>query len=105
MRRTTSSFGASGFTTAGVVVADIQPSAVIGASAIYKTSAAFELNNINGATNSVLGIDDTSATIPVVDRLFIGSNIGGGGHTNGHIRQIAYYNTRLPNATLVSLTA
>jgi hypothetical protein len=29
----------------------------------------------------------------------------GGGYLNGHIRSIAYYNTRLPNATLQALTA
>jgi hypothetical protein len=29
----------------------------------------------------------------------------GGGFLNGHIRQIAYYNTRLPNAQLQALTA
>jgi hypothetical protein len=49
----------------------------------------------------------TAATAGVqsANKLNIGSNIANSNQLNGHIRAIAYYNTRLPNAQLQTLTA
>jgi hypothetical protein len=69
-----------------------------------KLSVAYATNNYAFAKNGSLVGTDTSATPPVVNQLSIGNFIGGQ-QLNGHIRQIAYYNTRLTNATLQALTA
>lgn len=45
-----------------------------------------------------------TATAPVVTNVSFGQSAGSG-NINGHIRSIRYYSTRLPNATLQSLTA
>lgn len=105
MRRTTSSLAGAGFTVATVIVADVIPSASIAANAIYKNAVAFSLNNVNDATNGVLGTLDTSATMPFLDRMYIGSNVFGGGFCNGYLQSISYYNTRLPDAQLQAITA
>ena len=55
----------------------------------------------NGATP----VADASAASVSISSLSIGSWNLFGGYLNGHIRSIAYYNTRLPNATLQELTA
>ena len=48
----------------------------------------------------------TSGSLPTVNVLFIGARRDGlGEFLNGHIRSIAYYNTRLANAQLQQLTA
>jgi hypothetical protein len=71
-----------------------------------KAAAAYATNNTNLAQNGTAQTTDTSCTVPTVDRLLIGAIYAAGDYpTNGHIRQIAYYNTRLPNATLQALTA
>lgn len=57
--------------------------------------------SVNGAST----LTDTSGTVPVFDRLNIGSRLSSFSHLNGHIRSIQYYPQRLPNATLQSLTA
>lgn len=44
---------------------------------------------------------DTSATIPTVDRAFIGAYYASGNNTlNGHISSIKYYATKLPNKVI-----
>jgi hypothetical protein len=70
----------------------------------YTAAVAATANNGNFAFNGSIGAGDTSITMPTVDRLSIGSN-SGSGTVNGHIRSIAYYNTRLTNAQLQALTA
>jgi hypothetical protein len=71
-----------------------------------KSAFAYELNNSNFALNGAAQTTDTACTLPTVDRLIIGSVWSGGDFpANGHIRAIAYYNTRLPNTQLQTLTA
>jgi hypothetical protein len=70
----------------------------------FRIAVAATANNGNVAVNGAIGAGDTSITMPTVDRLSIGSN-SGAGFMSGHIRQIAYFNTRLPNAQLQALTA
>jgi hypothetical protein len=76
----------------------------VSASAVDKIASAYAENDFASVVNGGTLITDTSGTIPTVDRLGIGSRLGSIFY-NGHIRQIAYYNTRLPNATLQALTA
>lgn len=70
----------------------------------FATAAAYALNNYALTTNGGAVLTDTSATVPTAIALGIGSRSSNLFY-NGHIRQIAYYNTRLPNATLQALTA
>lgn len=74
--------------------------------AIYTSAFALKLNTVQAAVNGVLGIEDTTATLPAVDRLYIGSGpAGASNYLNGHIRSIVYYPYRLTNAQIQSLTA
>ena len=68
-------------------------------------AAGFKVNDVAIARNGIQGTTDTSATIPVVDRLFIGNNAVGAATLNGTIRQLAYYPRRLANSELVALTS
>jgi hypothetical protein len=81
--------------------------AAVGNGVAAKAAFAFAANDLAGSTNGATAGTDTSATLPTVTRLLLGRETDGAGGTylNGHIRQIAYYNTRLPNATLQALTA
>lgn len=70
-----------------------------------KLAFGYKANDFAVSLNGAAVVTDTSGTVPTVDRLTIGSRTGGSSFFNGHIRSIAYYNTRLPNAQLQSLTA
>ena len=71
-----------------------------------KVATAYATNNTNFAQNGLAQTTDTACTMPTPDRLLIGSIYSAGNlPTNGHIRTIAYFNTRLPNAQLQTLTA
>jgi hypothetical protein len=67
-----------------------------------KTAAAYKLNDFAVSTNGGAVATDTSGTLPAPTQMFIGSSNGA---YNGWIAQIAYYNTRLPNTQLQTLTA
>jgi hypothetical protein len=68
-----------------------------------KTSAAYALNDYAYSVNGATPTADASATVPVVNRLFLGTEVSSN-FLNGHIRSLGYYNTRQPNATLQTLT-
>ena len=74
-----------------------------------KAAAAYATNNAVGAAAGALGTVDTSVVVPTLNALQIGglrnSSAAPQAPLNGHIRQIAYYNTRLPNTQLQTLTA
>lgn len=76
----------------------------ISANTPAKVATAYKLNDFGQATNGGTLVTDASGTIPTVSQMRIGS-LSGVSSLNGHIQQIAYYNTRLPNATLQALTA
>jgi hypothetical protein len=97
-------FAAEQVVTSSGIVADISRTAWA-QNAPFNFAYVYKVNDFIGALNGVLSPADTSGAIPSVNRLGIGSNNATGGILNGHVRQIAYYNTRLPNATLQTLTA
>ncbi|AOV61890.1 tail protein [Synechococcus phage S-WAM2] len=78
----------------------------------YKTIYSFETNNVNLGYYGNIGTDDTSATLPTIERLVIGNNAWGGsvGGSNGlnpgncHIKSFSYYPKRLTNTQLQTLT-
>jgi hypothetical protein len=59
-----------------------------------KTSAAYALNDYAYSVNGATPTADTSATVPPVTRLFLGTEVSSN-YLNGHIRSIQY----IPNAT------
>ena len=75
-----------------------------GATTVNKMASAYKVNDFASTVNGATVVTDVAGTIPTVDRLGIGSRLASL-IWNGHIRQIAYYNTRLPNAQLQALTA
>jgi hypothetical protein len=74
-----------------------------GATTVNMMASAYKANDFASTVNGAAVVTDGAGTIPTVDRLGIGSRLASL-FWNGHIRQIAYYNTRLPNATLQTLT-
>ena len=68
-----------------------------------KMIVAYTLNDAMPAHNGVLGSGDPAVTLPTPTQLQIG-NGAGIGTLNGYIKRVAYWNTRLPNATLQSHT-
>jgi hypothetical protein len=70
----------------------------------FKMSLCYALNSFQLAFNGGLGTEDTSGSVPTVDRLLIGATTGGGA-LNGHIRSVRYFPVRLSNAQLQALTA
>ena len=81
-----------------------EPNVVLAANTLFKTAGAYKVNNVNIGVNGSLGTLDTDATIPVVDRLFIGARDGGSRNLNTCIRKLSYYPKRLTDSELVALT-
>lgn len=70
-----------------------------------KVAFAIGTNSSVTAASGTVGTTDTSVTVPSgLNRLMIGRD-DTSGYVNGWISRIAYYPTRLPNATLQALTA
>ncbi len=90
----------------GVSQADLQVNGSHVSNVPAKSAFAYKVNDIAFSVNGSAPLTDAAASIPVVDRLAVGS-IGpdGGGFLNGRIRRIRYYPTRLSNTQLQALTA
>jgi hypothetical protein len=72
---------------------------------IRKSALGIQLNNFTLAANTATS-SDTSALVPVVNRLMIGqSPAPSSNYLNGHLRKIIYYPRRLSNAELQGITA
>lgn len=76
----------------------------LAAGVIGNVALSYKLNDYAWLLNGGAVATDTSATVPSVDRLGLGYRFDAAGSINGHIQSITYYNKRLPNATLQSLT-
>jgi hypothetical protein len=90
--------------TASVTQADVTIAGVISDNTVFKDAFAYRENDISAAANGVLGTPDTSATLPVVSELRLGTRSDGSIRLNGHLRNITYYPTRLTDAQLQALT-
>jgi hypothetical protein len=91
--------------SSGATQMDISASSVV-ANVPFKVAVSAQANNGNLSLNGGIGTNDTSITMPTVNRLSLASGPSGGAdQLNGHIRSIAYYNTRLSNTQLQTLTA
>ena len=84
--------------------ADVAGSAVVAGSA-FKTAAAYAANDVSVSIGGGAVSTDATVTLPAgMTTARIGSS-SAGEYANGTISRIRYYNRRLPNATLQSLTA
>lgn len=91
-------------TTGGVAQASVSAAATFNQYA--KAAAAFATNSCQIASNTVLGIEDTTLTLPVVSRMYIGAGaVGTSGFLNGTIKKISYFPLRLTNTNLQALTS
>ena len=79
-----------------------------GLSYAYGTSQGFAISyaadSITFANAGILGVEDTSAAIPVVDQIRIGANPSGGSVLNSCIRRLTYWPSRSSSSTLQALT-
>jgi len=71
---------------------------------VFKETTAYAAADFRQFIDGVSGGTSVTGTTPTVDRLVIGNRTASGVQLNGHIRRIAYYNTRLPDAVLQALT-
>jgi len=90
---------ASGSTQANITVAG-----VVSDNTVFRDAFAYRANDINGATNGVLGTPDPASTLPVVDQFRIGARGDNSIRLDGRIRTIDYYPTRLTDAQLQALS-
>jgi hypothetical protein len=76
----------------------------IAASARYRSSLAYKLNDFSGSVNGDTNDTASSGTLPTVTVMNIGAIQAGTNQTNGTIARITYYPVRLSNSQLQSLT-
>jgi len=75
-------------------------------SGTHKLSIAYAANDFAQSADAGAIASDTSGTVPAVNLFAIGQFEGlGGNYLNGHVQRIAYYNRRLSNSELQSITA
>ena len=94
-------------TSAGTNQLSVDVGSVAAATA-FKSAIAYGTDNGAASLNGSVPTTDTSVTVPAVTTLILGDagwSAPSGTKLNGWIGRIAYYPTRLPNATLVALTA
>jgi hypothetical protein len=88
----------------GSTLANITPGTVT-ANTAFKLAGAFKLNDVQAALGGTLGTADTAVTLPTVTQMTIGRQAGASPiYLNGTVSLIKFWPTRLPDATLQSLT-
>ena len=93
--------------TSSTIVADISSANGVAGPTTVKMAGAYKLDDFQQATNGILGTADTSGALPSPNTLWIGRSPDAvdNNFLFGNIRRIAYWNTRLTNAELQSLTS
>lgn len=105
LRRNTSGFPSVAVVVSGVTQGDISSGSAIAGNATYKTAFAYTTNDLAISTNASAVGTDTTASIPTVDRLVLGTSVVSTQSLNGYLRRITYYPRRLSNAQLQALTS
>jgi hypothetical protein len=75
------------------------------ANVYFKVSLAYALNNFGLSLNGLSSITDNSGSVPPVLLMTINALENNSFTRSGHIRRLAYFDRRLPNATLQAITA
>ena len=76
----------------------------VSASSVHRIALAYKLNDCAQAVNGGTVLTDTSATMPTVSQLNLGTRSGSTAAFMGYARRFQYYNTRLPNTILQGLS-
>jgi len=97
-----SSGQANVITVSGVATAEWYPAFF--AENGVRAALAFATDDASGASNGVITGSDTSVTLPNVDLIYFGSQLGGGNNLNGYIRELAIFRSRRPNSNLQAMT-
>ena len=74
------------------------------ANTVYSNAFAYKASDSRAALNGTLAPQVTPLVVPTVNQFRIGARGNSTFYINGHIRSINYYNTRLPDGALQSLT-
>jgi hypothetical protein len=77
----------------------------LSAGATNNLAYAYRTNDTAASLNGGAAVADNTVTLPIVDRLLIGSTVIPANFLNGHMRSIRYYPIRLSNAQLQALTS
>ena len=88
--------------TGGVTQADVGNNSVAQA-APHKTALAVKINDFAISNDGLNAVTDASGSMPLVDRLFIGKDVGASS-LGGTIKRLTYWPTRLGNTTLQQIT-
>ncbi len=78
---------------------------IINPNANTSIAGAYALDNFAKSANGNTPDTDASGTVPVVNRMLIGSGTAGVNYLNGYMRSITFYPQRLANAQLQALTS
>lgn len=87
---------------AGVTQANLDGGTII-ANTVTKTAMAYSLNDFSIVHATGAAVTDTSGTLPVVNRLLIGSDQAGN-YQNSSIKRLTYWSSRLSDTTLQQIT-
>lgn len=91
-------------TSGGSVVTQLAVG-IAAANTLYKQATCYKVNDFQFANNGTLSSGATSGNLPIaVNQIQLGTSTISNGFLNGHIRKLAYWNTRLPNQTLQYLS-
>jgi len=88
----------------GTDQANFSPSNFAALSTVNYASA-YKINDFAAVTNGGAVATDTVGTVPLVTIARVGNNVVSGAQINGTIKKLSYYNTRLSNSTLQSITS
>lgn len=91
-------------TDGGVVQANIDAGAYVN-NVQSKLAAAYKVNDFAASLDGTTAVTDGAGTLPTITELHIGAQYdGAGAQINGHISRIVYYNVRLTDAQLETLS-
>ena len=79
-------------------------SGVASTSSFVDVALSYQTNDVAYCINGGTVAFDSVASIPVIDRLFLGGGMSTSTLLNGHIRKLQYYPQRLTNTELQALT-
>ena len=86
--------------TGGVTQADVGNNSVAQA-APHKTALAVKINDFAISNDGLNAVTDASGSMPLVDRLFIGKDVGASS-LGGTIKRLVYWGQRLPNLQAIT---
>jgi hypothetical protein len=91
-------------TTGGVAQVQLIYSNAATVDTVYRQALAYKLNDFAGSVNGGAALTDSSGTIPVVDRMSLGTNSANTVWLAGYIRKIKVWTTRRANGELPNIT-